>query len=283
MICTRPFTIGTLGFGCGQCQPCRINRSRLWSWRIYLESLCHDQSSFVTLTYEVVPDGGTLQPRDLQLWLKRIRKVSPRPLRFFAVGEYGDQTQRPHYHCALFGLGVLDTDFVSRTWNLGYVHVGELNQATARYIAGYVIKKMTHPSDARLNGRHPEFARMSNRPGIGAQAAAVLATQLRTPLGQAEIAKTGDVPTKLKLGAREIPLARYLRQRIRKELQLDPDFHRRSVDALTLEQSLEVSALLENTIPNSPSATPRQVIVDRDVQKARNVVSRSKFNGGRSL
>jgi hypothetical protein len=188
----------------------------------------HEHSTFLTLTYddEHLPktEEGlpTLQPRDLQLFLKRYRKVMPK-IRFFAVGEYGDQSARPHYHLAVFGgvpcsSGIGSSNFsrsccpscdtTRAVWGLGLTHQGLLTVQSARYIAGYVTKKMTAADDPRLNGRHPEFARMSNRPGIGAFfcdeiASAYLAKSLDTDIGYT-----------LKHGNKDWPLGRYLRKRI---------------------------------------------------------------------
>jgi len=172
--------VGSVPAGCGQCMPCRINRRRLWTHRMMLESYKHAENSFLTLTYddEHLPARGSLDPSHTQKWLKRFRKaIAPRKVRFYLVGEYGDQSQRPHYHAALFGVGpdgiVVNNeycsvpDIVSRTWGKGHVMLGSLTSASAQYICGYVTKKMTSKFDPRLNGRYPEFARMSRRPGIG--------------------------------------------------------------------------------------------------------------------
>ena len=125
-----------------------------------LESYMHKESSFLTLTYapEHIPSGGTLVPRDAQLFLKRLRKsISPVQIRYFLVGEYGDSTQRPHYHAALFGIGIGFTDVVKEAWGRGHVMLGDLTLHSAQYIAGYTIKKMTQKGDPRLDGRHPVF------------------------------------------------------------------------------------------------------------------------------
>lgn len=71
---------------------------------------------------------------------------------------------------------------------------------------------MTHPDDSRLNGRHPEFARMSNRPGLGYHALHELASEmLRLNLDTSQT----DVPVSLRHGSRELPLGRYLRKKLR--------------------------------------------------------------------
>ena len=85
-----------------------------WASRILLEASQHAESAFLTLTYS---DGAleeknvttqwvrrtteglpTLTPRDLTLFMKRLREeIAPKKIRFYAVGEYGDQTERPHW------------------------------------------------------------------------------------------------------------------------------------------------------------------------------------------
>lgn len=191
-----------------------------------LEAISHgsENNSFVTLTYE--GEIRSLVPEHLQLWLKRYRKrVSPAKVRYFAVGEYGDITWRPHYHVALFGRhycfggarvsgacqcpACLD---VRETWGYGHVMVGRLETASAQYIAGYCTKKMTHRSDIRLDGRHPEFARMSLKPGIGADALWNVASEMMR-LG---LDDRGDVPTTLLQGGKSMPLGRYLTRRLRR-------------------------------------------------------------------
>lgn len=214
---------GATPFGCGQCLPCRINRRRLWTWRMFYESQQHEDNCFVTLTYsdEHLPADGSLVIGDYQAWLKRLRfQLQPRRFRYFIVGEYGDQTSRPHYHACLFGVGVFDAGLIDSSWGKGLTATFEFNEFTAQYTAGYVVKKMTAKTDPRLQGRLPEFARMSLRPGIGAGAMQVLAAQLETDHGVELLESTRDVPTHLTIGRRRVPLGRYLRQKIRDHLNM---------------------------------------------------------------
>lgn len=90
---------------CGRCIGCRLEHSRKWAMRCMMEASMHEDNSFITLTYdeEHLPVGRSLVPRDLQLFLKRLRKAVDVPIRFFACGEYGELNQRPHYHAIIFG------------------------------------------------------------------------------------------------------------------------------------------------------------------------------------
>jgi len=170
-MCKKPYVKGITPYPCGQCLPCRLNRRRLWTHRLLLEQRCHEFSSFATLSYsdDTIPVDGSLNPKHSQDWLKRLRFAlgSARPLRYYLIGEYGDETFRPHYHAALFGLSHLEGDLLRETWGFGHTLLGTLTKESAQYICGYVTKKMTSHEDPRLGGRHPEFARMSRRPAIG--------------------------------------------------------------------------------------------------------------------
>lgn len=222
--CRKPFLKGIEPFPCGQCLPCRINKRRLWTHRILLESKCHDESVFTTLTYspDHYPEGGNLVPSHLQLFIKRLRRAeSPRLFRFFAVGEYGDQSERAHYHAIFFGLGLDATQRIEDAWGLGHVDVRELSPDLAQYCCGYVTKKLTRADDARLRGRHPEFARMSLRPGIGGLSVASIGEALTSEHGSKSVVLDQDVPALLRHGKKLLPLGRYLRAKLREEIGLE--------------------------------------------------------------
>ena len=223
MICKKPFSIRGQVVRCHKCMPCRIHRRRIWTHRIVLESMAHERNSFVTLTYsdEHLPDGGTLVPADLRNFWKRLRKNTGAAIRYYAVGEYGDKSQRPHYHAACFGLD--DAAAITRAWQgRGHVYVGTLTWESAGYVAGYVTKKLTKPDDPRLGGRYPEFGRASNRPGIGALTIiAFLRSQPESQLLEVVRRNGGDVPAALSVAGRSLPLGRYLRKVWRKELGLE--------------------------------------------------------------
>lgn len=234
MLCKKPYMLGVLPCGCGQCLPCRINRRRLWTHRMMLESVKHVSSSFVTLTYNdaTLPSGLTLVPKDLQDWLKRLRReLSPQQIRYYAVGEYGDESGRPHYHAAIFGLDPIiggGSDgrggIVQSTWGKGYTFTGDLSAQSASYICGYVTKKMTKKDDPRLKGRFPEFARMSNggrlkTGGIGASAMVDVALSLEKNDQTCNyMLMNADVPFVLNHGRKTMPLGRYLRSILRENL-----------------------------------------------------------------
>jgi len=243
LLCRNPYMAsGGNAYGCGQCMPCRINRRRMWTHRIMLECTQHSTNSFWTLTYsdDFVPktEGGlpTLDTKELTDFMKRLRfDYQPSKLRYFNVGEYGDITQRPHYHLALFAFPPCDRgltrhdrrgnccricDRVRDLWGKGHVYSGQLEDASAAYIAGYVTKKMTSKEDPRCQGRQPEFARMSLKPGIGAGfipevASALLSHNLDSTLS--------DVPTSLAHGRSAKPLGRYLTRELRKHIGRPPD------------------------------------------------------------
>jgi hypothetical protein len=271
MLCSKPFVSGSLPFGCGQCLPCRISRRRVWVHRMMLESLCHSDSSFVTLTYapDQLPEGATVVPKHTQDWLKRLRKlVGPLRLRYFLVGEYGELTQRPHYHAAVFGLAQSSQKLVEESWGLGHVLVGSLTKDSCAYIAQYVTKKMTSKADARLGGRHPEFARMSLRPGIGARF-----LERVVPLLSPRVLELcgGDVPRVLRHGSSDLPLGRYLRSKLRGAV-FDEKAIENVVSASLASWSSEMRELFSGAFTGSSgcSSSLSQIVVDRDAQKLLN-------------
>jgi len=168
--------------------------------------------AFVTLTYDDAnyPNYGNLEPKELSNFVKRLRKYSERKLRYFGVGEYGDQTWRPHYHLAIFGLDLTEHDLVEKSWKKGFSCVQELNQATANYVAGYVVKGMTWKNHPKLDGRVPEFMRCSKMAGgIGIGAVNDAAEKL----SRYENLKYSAVQC-FQAGKKRLPLGRYLTKKL---------------------------------------------------------------------
>lgn len=276
MICTAPYKQGAMWYPCGQCMPCRIARKRVWAFRLELESKCHPGGSVVTLTYEVEPEGRTLQPRDTCLWLKRLRKaMEPVKLRYYLVGEYGSQLQRPHYHVLLFNLELSQSHdalqpyrcqcstctLIRSTWGLGRIYVDALSPASIRYVCGYVTKKMTSASDDRLLGRHPEFARMSM--GIGAAAVPSIADAL------VGLQLATDVPRALFNGGRYRALGRYLVRRLRRSMGRLESTPQAALDAYCQE----MRDLCESVGPAQAAASRSATMA----QKARQVEARASI------
>lgn len=282
MICLKPFVRGMSAFGCGQCMPCRLNRRRLWTHRLMLEALVSPGASFITLTYdeENIPDGKTVVPRHLQLWLKRVRKYHP--VRFYGVGEYGDSSGRPHYHVALFGVGPGEAEIISgRTWQYGFAHVGDLTAHSASYVCGYVTKKMTKKDDPRLAGRHPEFARMSLKPGIGAFTVPQIAEALQNKHGWLEIGKTGDVPSVLRHGKAKWPLGRYLTRKLREEMNFAEIGEQPEV---ALKRSAEMLVLYQDYLASAENALGlTDMIKKNSVVRSRQMEARSKIRKAKVL
>lgn len=181
---------------CGQCIGCRLERSRQWANRCMMELKDHRESVFVTLTYDnphlpqvVSPASGlpvgTLRKRDLQLFFKRLRKsLEPAKIRYYACGEYGPQTMRPHYHAIIFGYSPSDlrphskspqgyqywiSDSLARIWSNGHVLIGEVTWDTCAYTARYIASKLTGDDGMFYsdNGVEAPFTVCSRKPGIG--------------------------------------------------------------------------------------------------------------------
>lgn len=213
MTCYRPVTAwkplegGAISFSekkncrevklkCSQCIGCRLELREAWALRCYCEMKSHKHSFFLTPTYDDahLPLHGSLVPDHLSDFMRALRRKSRLgALRYFGVGEYGERTHRPHYHALVFGPDIPDlrkvnsirasedvfrSELVSEAWPYGDVVIGRASLATARYVAGYVVKKYRGKDSEAHYSRvddatgeivsvEPEFSRMSRRPGVG--------------------------------------------------------------------------------------------------------------------
>lgn len=180
-----------ISVACGQCIGCRLDYSKVWAMRCYHESKLHNKNCFITLTYDDahVPWSSftgeqTLFPKHLTDFWKRLRKkAGDTKLRYFACGEYGDETNRPHYHAIIFGYDFDDkqlfkssnlgfnyyiSDTLVETWRFGQCTCCDVSYDTCAYVARYVVKKLNGElGKEKYEGIEKEFCRMSRRPGIG--------------------------------------------------------------------------------------------------------------------
>lgn len=171
---------------CGKCLGCRMAKARAWALRCQLELQEHHSAVFATLTYNDENLPPTLQKRDTQLWLKRLRKARPKSapaLRYFYSGEYGEQNGRPHYHAILYGLTEADHELINDKWGKGHTTLAPITPQRIAYCAGYTYpkayEKFRDPYDEapKLDPTGTYFYRtvkpfidMSRRPGIGSAA-----------------------------------------------------------------------------------------------------------------
>lgn len=223
-----------------------------------LEASQFTDNAFVTLTYsdDNLPPDGSVSPAEVSKFMKRLRFNTGMKLRYFAVGEYGDESFRPHYHLALFGFPqclygqtrqraaltnrgcCTPCNTIRKAWSFGGIDCAGLQAESAAYIAGYTVKKMTREDDWRLDGRNPEFARMSLRPGIGLG----MMHELASTLMQHKLDdKMIDVPMTLQHGQKQYPLGRYLRRKLRAMIGRTENAPQEVLE----QQEMEVSELRE--------------------------------------
>lgn len=186
MLCLYPIKRHGREVPCGQCRYCRENHRNEIAVRAALENRCHDKSVFLTLTYsdEWLPEDHSVHKRTMQLFKKRMTKLTGLKLRFLPCGEYGSQYQRPHYHIIIYGLSRDNPVFYNwkgkscycKAWSdpdtkepYGFCYVGTVTMDSCRYVAKYVCKKLTGKKAKfyEENGIEPEFVLFPRRPALG--------------------------------------------------------------------------------------------------------------------
>lgn len=206
MRCTSPRTVGysddgrtlswsqksyskefaTFQLPCGKCIACRLERGRQWAVRATHEASIHPYNAFITLTYS---DDALVSDRliyaHFQSFMKRLRseldyKGVEHQIGVLAVGEYGEQRKRPHFHACLFGWRphdavyefstdrgdkVFRSKFLDEVWGFGDTKVGDVTFDSAGYCARYAAKKLVHGKDHE-HDYNPIF-RVSSKYAIG--------------------------------------------------------------------------------------------------------------------
>lgn len=163
-----------LSLPCGKCPECLVRRASGWSFRLVTEGRRSQSAFFVTLTYDThhVPITDkkfmSLRKTDLQKYFKRLRKLHdkrfgkeyPR-VRYYACGEYGSTTARPHYHLIVFNADQTD---IQKAWaldgySLGNVYFGyDCSSAAIGYCLKYMCKE-----DSKRIGYHEKYRSWDDR------------------------------------------------------------------------------------------------------------------------
>lgn len=173
---------------CTTCHGCIKAHAQAWAFRCHLEGTRSPHNSFATLTFDDEHLPFTLDwRRDGQPFLKSLRQRAAArtldrvsPIRFFASGEYGSRTHRPHYHFLLFGydsMGPASQRMVQDSWGKGQVRIDPVTPARIAYCAGYTDKKtddrfrsVEHADPETGEAWQPPFIQMSRKPGLGSHA-----------------------------------------------------------------------------------------------------------------
>lgn len=200
----------TMVVPCGLCILCLKRRQNAWTFRLTQETQISYSACFLTLTYEETPKSfngnETLCKADYQKFLKRLRKKLPSAaIKYYACGEYGTQTQRPHYHAIMFNLPqswVNDGENLASIWKEGHVYVAPCNIATIKYVCKYVMKGRWEPQD-ELDDRTPEFAIMSKKMGLSHLTPQMVKYYQENQIGHVTLS-----------GGQLTPLPRYFKEKI---------------------------------------------------------------------
>ena len=160
----------TFQLPCGKCLACRLEYGRQWAVRAVHEAKIHKDNCFLTLTYDDQHlESDKLIYEHFQTFMQKLRDSLRRDLDgqapeigYLAVGEYGEQRKRPHWHACLFNYRPFDQQYKYTTdrgdkvyeskilqdlWGKGITEFGDVTFESAGYCARYATKKLTHGKD----------------------------------------------------------------------------------------------------------------------------------------
>lgn len=235
---------------CGKCGPCRKTRIGQWVFRMEHELKTSLNAGFITLTYgepylpiseEGYPTLSKGQKGDLTKFFKLLRHyekkdigiadlkrkgVKHKPIKYYAVGEYGWEDGRPHYHIILFNYR--NYEILNKAWGKGIVHEGEVNAATIAYTCGYINTDNKKPY--KDSDQVPQFAVMSKGLGAGYMTKAIK-----------EMALESGVNYVINERGHKIPMPRYYKTSITQKTQFS-DIERKKVTYESLKYHKKIEA-----------------------------------------
>lgn len=218
---------------CGRCPVCLEKRGAHWVFRLQQEMKISPIAHFVTLTYSEenlvrTPNNyRTLVKKHMQDFMKRLRFHSNVKLKYYIVGEYGSQRNRPHYHAIIFGCN--DVDLFAKCWNFGHVYIDEANSNTMGYTCGYLQKGRAVPAHAN-DDRQREFSLMSQFLGINYLTPEMVAYH------QADTSRTFVLAD----NNRKLSMPRYYRKKVYEDAGIDLTDRRQEYHDLGVKKDREL-------------------------------------------
>jgi hypothetical protein len=177
---------------CGRCPLCRKVKLAQWCFRLQQEDKYSISSYFLTLTYNpanvpITKKGWmTLNKKHVKYFMDRLRKLEKdtwkeredrcrmKTIKFYAVGEYGTKSDRPHYHIIIFN--VINKENIYHAWKTknkkgesvprGSVHLGNVSGNSIAYTLKYCHKPSRFPK-FKGDDRVKEFNVQSTKLGVG--------------------------------------------------------------------------------------------------------------------
>lgn len=247
--CLHPILINNTKTGtsnevpCSRCWNCLTRRADAWAFRILQEKKRSTSAHFVTLTYDdqhvpINPETMTitLDKEAIPKYMKRLRKLHEKvyklkpslrmKLKYYAVGEYGEDYERPHYHIILFNA---IKELIPLSWAIdnkmiGLVDIGKkgVTAGGARYLCQYMLTGLNDNNQLRQK----PFSLMSKNLGDNYITKAIKQWHLEKT-GKAVVTKEGIMKTRDRYYAIQdgykIALPRYYRDKIFPKLYREID------------------------------------------------------------
>lgn len=168
---------------CGKCIHCMTRRRRAWQFRLNAELHAPDVNGAVFMTLTRTDEHNarmskSLNKKELQTLIKQVRN-SGESFRYYAIGEYGPSTHRPHYHLLVYATGQSTIESVIASFRYYYAQFKRQNHSWIRledngFIAaaevtparvGYITHYHINPKDAPTSSAERCFAIQSQ--GLG--------------------------------------------------------------------------------------------------------------------
>lgn len=257
---------------CGKCAFCLTSKRSSWMFRIHHEMrLQEHRGYFLTFTYDQKhvkrgPEGFSLRFKDIQLYLKRLRKAKYYA-KYVCVGEYGSKTHRPHYHMLLWTdapVTFLESNWKSSTTGkpMGHIRFGTLTMESAMYTLKYIIQ----PKQKAVDGFERTRAQFSKGLGLGYLTSAVY--DFHT--------EDYDAPKLFSyIDGRKVALPRYYRNKIFTKYQLRVEAERIKFERYWKERK-ELRGILRQGLARTRKFAKvyRQSI---RIEQARRIIEKTKF------